>query len=235
MNHAFMITSAVNTKFGVYTSEQRLQQTIETIASVKQHVPDASIFLIEMAAIPLTAAQRNTLEPLVSQIVDFDDNEDVKAIFLSENWDLVKNTTEVMCFRMTLEQLQGAGAFEGIDRIHKLSGRYQLSNNFDVKRYEQYPDKIVTTHPYASQFPLQLTQVTNQYMSRLWSWPTSLMAEVLDVYEQGLDYIAGRIAAGGYCDIEHMLFKFLPQQHIQEFDKVGVKGNIGPNGAPVDD
>lgn len=235
MNHAFMITSAVNTKFGVYTSEQRLQQTIETIASVKQHVPDASIFLIEMAAIPLTAAQRNTLEPLVSQIVDFDDNEDVKAIFLSENWDLVKNTTEVMCFRMTLEQLQGAGAFEGIDRIHKLSGRYQLSKNFDVKRYEQYPDKIVTTHPYASQFPLQLTQVTNQYMSRLWSWPTALMPAVLDVYEQGLDYIAGRIAAGGYCDIEHMLFKFLPPQHIQEFDKVGVKGNIGPNGAPVDD
>jgi len=230
-----MITSAVNTKFGVYTSEQRLQQTIETIASVKQHVPDASIFLIEMAAIPLTAAQRNTLEPLVSQIVDFDDNEDVKAIFLSENWDLVKNTTEVMCFRMTLEQLQGAGAFEGIDRIHKLSGRYQLSKNFDVKRYEQYPDKIVTTHPYASQFPLQLTQVTNQYMSRLWSWPTALMPAVLDVYEQGLDYIAGRIAAGGYCDIEHMLFKFLPPQHIQEFDKVGVKGNIGPNGAPVDD
>ena len=235
MNHAFMITSAVNTKFGVYTSEQRLQQTIETIASVKQHVPDAQIFLIEMAAIPLTDAQRNTLEPLVSQIVDFDDNEDVKAIFLSENWDLVKNTTEVMCFRMTLEQLQDAGAFEGIDRIHKLSGRYQLSKNFDVKRYEQYPDKIVTTHPYASQFPLQLTQVTNQYMSRLWSWPTALMPAVLDVYEQGLDYIAGRIAAGGYCDIEHMLFKFLPPQHIQEFDKVGVKGNIGPNGAPVDD
>ena len=72
-------------------------------------------------------------------------------------------------------------------------------------------------------------------MSRLWSWPVALTDVVLDTYEQGLTYIAERIAAGGYCDIEHMLYKFLPQQHIREVPMTGLTGNIGPNGARIND
>jgi hypothetical protein len=235
ITHAFMITSAINTKFGVFNAEQRLQQTIDTIKSIWKRVPAPHVFLIETGAVPLTQEQRDTLTPMVDKIIDFNDDQDVKDIYLSENWDLVKNTTEVMCFRRALAQLSEEGAFDKVDRIHKISGRYTLSDNFDLKRYEQFPDKIITTQKYASQFPLAITQVTNQYMSRLWSWPADMTDEIIDVYDNGLDYIAGRIAAGGYCDIEHMLFKFLPQEHIHECEKVGVTGNIGPNGAAIDD
>jgi hypothetical protein len=72
-------------------------------------------------------------------------------------------------------------------------------------------------------------------MSRLWSWPVGLTTEVINVYQEGFSYIAERIAAGGYCDIEHMLFKFLPHEYIYEVAKTGVCGNIGPNGMRVDD
>jgi hypothetical protein len=32
-----------------------------------------------------------------------------------------------------------------------------------------------------------------------------------------------------------MLYKLLPEDLVTEVDKIGLKGNIGPNGAPVDD
>jgi hypothetical protein len=234
--HAFMITSAINTKFGVFSAEQRLQQTKDTINSIAGRVAGVKIFLIEMSAIPLTQEQRSELALLVDDIIDFDDNQDVKDIFNgSENWDWVKNATEVMCFKQAIEQLQEQGEFAGIDRIHKISGRYVLSDAFDLTVFDKNTDKIIVKQQMTSQFPHEVTLVNRQYMSRLWSWPTSLTEEVIKVYEDGFVYIAERIAAGGYCDIEHMLYKFLPQQHVHEVAKTGVSGNIGPNGQRIDD
>jgi len=236
MNHAFMITSAINTKFGVFTSEQRLQQTKDTINSITGRVPGARIFLIEMGAIPLTAEQHSELELVVDDIVNFDDDQDVKDIFNgSENWDWVKNATEVMCFKQAIEQLRGKGAFKDIDRVHKISGRYRLYEAFDLSVYDAHPNKIVVKEAMPSQFPLGMTLVAKQYMSRLWSWPVALTDEVIRAYEDGFVYIAWRISEGGYCDIEHMLYKFLPAEHIHTVKLTGVTGNIGPNGARIED
>lgn len=231
-----MVTSAINTKFGVFTADQRLTQTIDTLASIRTRAPGAKVFLIEMAAIPLTESQKAVLAPLVNRIVDFNDDQDVKDIFNgSENWDWVKNATEVMCFKQAVEQLREAGEFADIDRIHKISGRYTLSDVFDLTVFEQHPDKIVVKHKMNSQFPYNVTKVDKQYMSRLWSWPVDITDNVLTAYEDGFVYIATRISEGGYCDIEHMLYKFLPQEFIHEVEYIGVSGNIGPNGARIDD
>ena len=43
------------------------------------------------------------------------------------------------------------------------------------------------------------------------------------------------LTVGGYCDIEHMLFKFLPKDLVTEVARVGVQGNIAPNGQPIID
>jgi len=234
--HAFMITSAINTKFGVFTAEQRLQQTLDTINSITGRVPGARVFLVEMSAIPLTAEQRSELELVVDDIIDFDDDQDVKDIFNgSENWDWVKNATEVMCFSQAVEQLRDKGAFKDVDRIHKISGRYTLYDAFDLDVYDTYTDKIIVKQSMQSHFPPQVTQIARQYMSRLWSWPIALTDQVLKSYEEGFLYIAWRISEGGYCDIEHMLYKFLPQEHIHEVERTGVCGNIGPNGKKVED
>ena len=233
---AFMVTSAINTKFGIYNNDQRLQQTLDTIASIKKYVPTAKIYLVECGAIPLTEAQETALENVVDEIINFNDDEDVKAIFVSDNWDVVKNTTEVMCFKRALQHCLDYDLFNDIDRVFKMSGRYRLNDNFDLAQYVMAPHSIVTTHKHSSQFPHQVTLVEYQYMSRLWSWPANITERIIDeVYDAGLNYMAERLSQGGYCDIEHMLYKFLPQDLVLEVSKVGLEGNIGPNGATVND
>jgi len=231
-----MVTSAINTKFGVYDSDTRLQQTLETIASIKKYVPEPRIILVECGAIPLTDAQETALKAQVSELISYNDDEDVQAIFASDNWDVVKNTTEVMCFRRALQHCLDYNLFDGFDRVFKMSGRYRLNDNFDPAQYIMTPHSIVTTHRHTSQFPYQVTLVEYQYMSRLWSWPAQITQRIIDeVYDAGLAYMAERISQGGYCDIEHMLYKFLPTDLVLEVAKVGLEGNIGPNGAAVSD
>jgi len=237
--YVFMVTSAINTKFGVYTTEQRLQQTIDTVNSIKTRAPGSDIYLLEMAGIPLTPTQIDTLTGHVNGLIDFTSDPSVVGLFNStDNWDIVKNVTEVMCFAKALEKLgKDAKQLQDCQRIFKISGRYILNDDFDIAWYDQYrmQSQIVMSRSRNSQFPYQTTLVEKQYMSRLWSWPTPLTDEIIGVYTKGLKYMADRLSAGGYADIEHVLYKFLDPEKITEKDFVGISGNIAPNGIAIKD
>ena len=237
MKSAFIITSALNTKFGVYTAEQRLAQTLDTIASIKRHVPNALIIAVELAAISPSLGQYEIMQRVTDHYVDLSKDPNVIAIYNStNNWDVVKSTTEVMGFSNALQSLLSTNALAGINRVFKISGRYTLSDEFAATQFELLPGRIVVANRRPTQFgPTVTGGISEQYMSRLWSWPAEETQTVINCYEQGLMHIAQTMSAGGYCDIEHMLFKFLPAELVTEVDRVGVQGNISPNGQPVTD
>lgn len=233
IRHCFVVTSAVNSKFGIYSAEERLAQTVITLQNIKFRVPDAKIVVMECAGTPLTDSQSQTLESNCDLLLDFSNDADVKAIYQSDNWDVVKNSTEIMCFGRALRMCKDDGDFVGYDRIHKMSGRYILNDDFDLGVYEQYPDQIIIGPKHSSQFPFQITGIELQYMARLWSWPAEQLDTVIRVYEDSLSYIGNRVSQGGYADIEHVLYKFLPQELVKEIPLLGVEGFIAPNGVPI--
>jgi len=233
VNHAFVVTSAINSKFGVYSPTQRLEQTLETIRTLRERVPDCRVIIMECTGISLSPEQEEALDAAADVLVDWTSDPDVQAIYQSENWDVVKNTTEIMCFGRTLRICLDDGDFVGIDRVHKMSGRYLLTDDFKLELYAQNPDKIIIGPKHTSQFPIEVTGIELQYMARLWSWPENMTEEVIKVYEDSLMYIAQRVAQGGYADIEHVLYKFLPPEHILEVPLLGVEGSIAPNGAAI--
>lgn len=238
MKYGVLVTSAINTKFGVYTTEQRVEQTLSTIDSVKKQIPNARIFLLEMAGLPLSDDQRTLLTAQVDHLIDFTADSNVVNLYNStDNWDVVKNVTEVMCFKKALKTITESAAIADIDRFFKVSGRYRLTDQFDITYYEDYKVKpcIVVGRSRDSQFPYHITQVERQYMSRLWSWPSVLTDEVIQSYDRSLNYMYERLSARGYVDIEHCLYKFLDRDKVIEKDIVGISGNIAPNGAPIND
>lgn len=235
IKHAFIVTSAVNSKFGVFKPTERLQQTIDTINSIKSKVPNAKIIIMECCGDPIKKEQEDILRAHCDVFVDYSRDEDVQAMYDNDNWDVVKNGTEIMCFGRALAELNADGAFKDIDRIHKMSGRYVLNDMFDLETYEQTDvvNKIVIGPKYKSQFPIEITTVPLQYMARLWSWPHSRIDEVVGVYNDSFIFFAERLAAGGYVDIEHVLYKFLNPDNVHEIQNLGVEGQIAPNGQPI--
>jgi hypothetical protein len=235
VKHAFVVTSAINSKFGVYSAEQRLAQTIDTINSIRTRAPGSLVYVMECTGVPITDEQANTLIAASDGFIDYSRDPDVQAIYASDNWDVVKNTTEIMCFSRALRKLAEEGKLATVDRIHKMSGRYLLNDQFDIDMYDNvdYRERIIIGPKHRSQFPLAVTLIPLQYMARLWSWPASINADIIKVYEDSLVFIAQRVADGGYADIEHVLFKFLPPELVTEISVLGVEGTIAPNGQPI--
>jgi hypothetical protein len=233
IKHGFVVTSAVNSKFGVYSPAARMQQTLTTLQNVRAKVPDCKIIVMECAGTPLTEAQSELIEEHCDLLLDFSRDPDVQAIYQSDNWDVVKNSTEIMCFGRALRMCQDDGDFAGLDRIHKMSGRYILNDEFDLAVYEQHSNRIIIGPKHQSQFPLEVTGIELQYMARLWSWPVDQTERVIQVYTDSLNYIGQRVSHGGYADIEHVLYKFLPQDLVTELPVLGVEGSIAPNGIAI--
>jgi hypothetical protein len=233
IRHCFVVTSAVNSKFGVYNPEQRLEQTVMTLRNVREKVPGCKIIVMECAGTSLTQEQSDTIEQNCDLLIDFSKDPDVLAIYQSENWDVVKNSTEIMCFGRTLRMCLADGDFNDCDRVHKMSGRYLLNNDFDLDVYEQNPHRIIIGPKNSSQFPFEVTGIELQYMARLWSWPQEITEQMVKVYEDSLTYIGERVSMGGYADIEHVLYKFLPKELVTEIPLLGVEGSIAPNGVPI--
>ena len=238
MNSLFIVTSALHTKHGIYSSEERLNQTLETLYSVRKHLPDARILLCECSGKKgISGAEAEQLKPHVNGLFNYHDDKQVQDIYNStDNWDIVKSYTELTVFGKTLDFIlnQQPHLLNGIDRVFKLSGRYRLNDAFNIDQFAG--DNYIFANRRNSQFPPQVTNgLGEQLMSRLWSWPANRTSLVFYRYTLMNEDFVGSINRGHYRDIEHLLFKYFSGPFLQEIPTIGVEGNLGPNGILVQD
>lgn len=234
MKAAFIVTSATNTRFGVFSADERIKQTIDTINSIKARCPLAYIVLVEMAGVPITDEQKAVLQPNVNLFLDYSSDPLVQQIYKNPNWDVVKSSTELMCFGEALAVIEPY--VKGFDRIFKVSGRYLLNTDFNIYDYADKQDKIVFAKRKKSQFPAEVTGgVAEQYMSRCWSFPVAELENITKMFQAMRKCMATIVKDGGYIDIEHLLFLYSNAAKVVELNTVGVQGLLGPNGTLVRD
>jgi len=192
-----------------------------------------------MGGLPLSNEQRDIIQQFVNVLIDFSKEEAVQKLYHStDNWDVVKNLTEITCFGQVLQMiLDNKKEYEGVDRFFKLSGRYVLNDDFKISDYDNRKDKIVFAGRRKSQFDPKLTGgVAEQFMSRCWSFPASEIEKIQKAYTAMRLCQVDILQKGGYLDIEHLLFLYLAAElNILEVEKIGVQGLLGPNGILVKD
>jgi len=235
--YGVFITSAINAKFSLYSPEERLEQTLETIASVRERIPNAVICLTDCGIPGLTDEQIAILTADVDHFIDFSLDDNVVAIHKNiQVQDIVKNLTEMCVVRSFFTYALEEGWFDGCDRIFKVSGRYTLTEKFNTADYENdiIGDKYVVSKRMLSQFAHGITGIDQQYMLRVYSFGANRQREFLMLLEDMINHMQERTNVGGYIDIEHLWNKFLPRDAIIEFDRTGVKGLVAPNGTFIE-
>jgi hypothetical protein len=235
--YGVFITSAINAKFSLYSPEERLEQTLETIASVRERIPNAVICLTDCGIPGLTDEQIETLTKDVDHFIDFSLDDNVVEIHKNiQVQDIVKNLTEMCVVRSFFTYALEEGWFDGCDRIFKVSGRYTLTDRFNTKDYENdiIGDKYVVSKRMLSQFAHGITGIDQQYMLRVYSFGANRQREFLMLLEDMINHMQERVSVGGYIDIEHLWNKFLPKDAIIEFDRTGVRGHVAPNGTFIE-
>lgn len=236
MKYSVFVTSAVNATFSMYKPEDRLKQTLATIASVRKFLPHAEITVVECSVPAVNADYERALADQSDHFVSL--SSDPNVIYMTENGDrgdVTKNLTEAVVLRRLMAVAEKQGWFTDSDRIFKLSGRYQLNENFDITAHTDLinTEKFVFRKKNLSQFRPEHTGVPLQYQTRLYSFPPVLFDRYCQVLDQMIDTMQEYFNQGKYIDIEHLWWKILTPAEITELDQIGVSGNIAPNGQLV--
>jgi archaellum biogenesis ATPase FlaH len=238
----FLVTSAIHAKFGVFSTEQRLEQTVNTLKSVKKYC-DADIILLEAGSDSLSNEERELLKEYVINILDFTSLPFVKEIQKETDWDFVKNLLELIMLKSTFAMLDSNPSYAAYSRIFKLSGRYVLNNSFNYEKHLSCKGKIAIKTALPSIYKdehwvmqEEVVEYYKQYMARLWSFDRQLLPNILSAFEEMHNEFAFRAQSQGrLIDIEHLMFRYLNPELIEHIDLIGVNGNIAPNGLIISD
>ena len=240
-----LLTSALYTNYGIYNPQERIKQTLETAQSAKKYIPGAVIILVDNSKVDVqndTSDELNELIDTVDYYIDNSDDDDIKYFHTNvSNYDIGKNAMEAMGLFKALMYINSdadlKAEVESADRIFKLSGRYQVTDKFNIDNFDNADtkDKYVFKRAQPSWIPPQDTGVNQLFQTRLWSFTPSLLQDTLVMYKNIIENMVSLYNNAKYIDNEHSMAKFLPRDKLVELDVVGLQGNIAPNGMMIID
>lgn len=216
MNIFFFISSVINATGdpltysyirSIYSTEERFQQTLKTIESIRTYVPSAKIIMIETS--DLSEEQTAILKSKVEYFINTNNDSTLRAVCLHSP---KKGYGEVLQSRVALSfLLQNNIEF---DLFFKISGRYWLTNDFNINEYS------ISEYTYKD----PIFEDAIHILTVLYSVPKSLkhhylfmLNKIAEIYEEYDDIVLERV----------LPFICLPRKLIS---KVGVEGYLAPNG-----
>lgn len=245
MKNIVLLTSALYTNYGIYNPQERIKQTLETAKSAKQYIPGAVIILVDNSKVDVQnddSAEMNELIDTVDYYIDNSDDADIQYFHNNvQNYDIGKNAMEAMGLMKALTYIANdeemTAEIADATRIFKLSGRYQVTDKFDITKFDNADtkDKYVFKKSQPGWINPADTGVTTLLQTRLWSFTPALLEPTIQMYQQIIENMFNLFNDGKYIDNEHSMSKFIPKDKLVELETVGLMGNIAPNGMMVID
>ena len=240
-----LLTSAVYSNYGIYKPAERIQQTLETARSAKKYIPGAVVILVDNSKVDVqndTSAEFEELIDLVDYYVDNSDDSDIQYFHNNvSNYDIGKNVMEALGMMKALTYIANDDAMKNeikdADRVFKLSGRYQVTDKFDIAKFSNAStrDKYVFKKAQPSWINPVDTGVNTLLQTRLWSFTPNLLLDTMNLYKNIIETMISLINDSKYIDNEHAMSKFIPKDKLVEVETVGLQGNIAPNGMMIID
>jgi hypothetical protein len=245
MKNIVLLTSAVYTNYGIYNSQDRIKQTLETAKSAKKYIPGAVVILVDNSKVDVqndTSAEFEELIDLVDYYIDNSDDADIQYFHNNvQNYDIGKNTMEALGMMKALTYINSDEDMKKViadaDRIFKLSGRYQVTDKFDIAKFSNAntKDKYVFKRAQPSWINPVDTGVNTLLQTRLWSFTPAMLLNTMQLYKDIIETMVKLFNEGKYIDNEHAMSKFIPKDQLVELETVGLQGNIAPNGMMIID
>lgn len=244
----FLVGSAINhfqkESFSYYSEEERFQQTLNTIKSIKEKVPDSYIFIYEGSETPINKKYKNKFISQSDLFLECGDDYVMKGIYqnLHNNpikFSHAKSMLECRCLQIALNFIAEKNIFTDTTRIFKLTGRYELNDNFDINDYKSkfLENKYVMKYyDYNERFSDQENLYANIYgckgniITGLWSFDRYLFNDIIEVLEKSFLYMERAIQMTAGIDIEHSFYHFISKSKIINVPTLGLKLNKGMDG-----
>ena len=234
MKALFIITSAILVGPSKDIHQERFLQTLHTIDSIKSRFKNVEIWLCECSLNPLPEYMINFFKGV--HIIEFGSDprviqiqKEVNHLFMDgPEYKLgqIKNRTEIHVLQLVLDMIDS----KKYDRIFKISGRYFLSELFDVNNHVE-TKTFTLRNKMQSKTYLSFPNLIDSKFRRgciLWSFCPDILNQVKSLFLEIESWILKESNYNRIADIEHGLVKCLNEEKIRviNISKTGTVGRV---------
>ncbi len=209
-----IIVSIINSGYTIFNPEQRLQQTVHTIKTVREKIPNCYIILAELST--LSEYQKKQLfsveNPQGANILYDFSTEAVTEGLLSPH----KTKGACWLFINSWKKLQEINPPPHDSKIFMISGRYFLNDNFKFENYNN--DKINIRVEY-EQNPLAI--YTNLF---------SCSIQHVEYLSSIFQMVSDRNALNMEEYLERLFYRFINLNICKQHPILGIEGLFSVNG-----
>jgi len=251
--HIFILGTAIEPfmkeTYSVYDSKTRYMQTLETIQSIKQKVPNSYICLAETSSLPIDKEYETEFKSQTDLYVNLQNSEGINTFSeLCRNHPkssvYIKSLFETYGLLEILYRIQKESLFTDSQRIFKLTGRYILNDKFNIVNYEsEFLDHYIVGKVYDYKTDIEsikkispecyLYKYKGSIETCLWSFGKYQFGPVVDALTKSFDYLQEMIRYTTGSDIEHALYHYLDRKSIVNVSELGVTVRKGFEGEIV--
>lgn len=226
----FIINSALNvTGRSIYSNEERWEQVLGTLDSIDKYCPNNAKFMYDNSPTIIEDSKIDVLRERGVKVAWTGAHPIVKDISSSISVHGIGNSiAETIATANFMESIDVMFGGVKAKRVCKLCARYRINENFNYTNPE-FEGKYVflKRHPANSEVA-KSHGIDSLLCSRCFHFDFSLV----DDFRQRSLYIMKSVI-DLRIDAEHAYFANIPPELLYEMDKIGVEGNIAPNGEAV--
>jgi hypothetical protein len=244
----FLVGSALNhfkeEDLSEFNSEQRFNQTLDTIRSIRDKVPDAYILVYEGSEKEINQKYKDKFIEQSDLFLELGDDPYMRALYENlhrdpDKFTFGKSMLECRCLQLVLYYMGEHNLFTDVTRVFKLTGRYKLNEDFNINDYKSGFLKnkyVMKYYDYNERFQDMDDIYTTLYgckgsiVTGLWSFDKFLFNDIFDVLEKSFDYMQRAIQLTAGIDIEHSFYHFIDRDKILNVPVLGldlIKGMDG--------
>lgn len=221
--YIFVITSTLNPKIGILSLEERYQQTLNTIKSIRDKVKDSIILLVDSSPLPVEPQILIDIKSKVDHFINISNH--TVAIDLGNAG--LKSPAECYVMAVAIDIIRNL-TIPDVKRVFKITGRAELTEQFNIEDYDN-PDmvgKYVFKQSVQSWMARQLRLVD----TRLWSFDYELLEEANTLIRNAYSECMNT-----KWDLEHVYYKLLNKDKLFEKDVIGLKCQLASCGTIINE
>ena len=222
----FIVTSALNPNMGVLSQEERLQQTIEGLVSLRKKCPDAIVILADGSPNLVEREKYDSMSELVNLIAAFSCDKDISQFASVGRKSEAENVLMLKVMMLLKQAPELKRLIHSVRRIYKFSARTILHDDFDVSEHDHF-GKYVFKKRMPTWLAGEKAEIfTDLLITRLFSFCPSLIDDYSIVCRRNI----GVIQDAG-VDTEHAHFFNIEPEKLVELDKIHCQGVMASTGA----
>jgi len=221
----FIVTSALNPEMGIINREDRFNQTIDGLKSLRERMPGAIVLMVDGSPNKIEEEKVKALRAYVNFFADFSQDKEILQFSSTGRKSEAEN---VLLFKTMLLLKQDEGlneVMQSVNRIVKLSGRTLLIDGFDIEQHNHSGKYVFKTRMPTWIADSRKDFATDLLITRMYSFCPSLIDDYIHMCALNVNIINQT-----HIDTEHAHFVNINKDLLVELDTIHCQGIMAGTG-----